>query len=200
MYTLNTTLNAGMALLKSLAEVANQPRVDFPEGTTTNANMLKTFEDIHAKFFAESTNETSMVPMLWIVFKNGNTAMVAIPEFGDPNVKPFLIASLKTIFMILEVERYGFAFESWQAMYSNIDERVRGLSPSQRDDRKECIMTMVADHDDKVASLIQIERKDNGAPYLGTKTEMADGFEGVMANLLVMPEGIGLPGSTPNLN
>jgi hypothetical protein len=103
-------------------------------------------------------------------------------EMGDEVQKAATAEALRAMFKMKGVIMYAFIAEAWMAAYR--DKKV-DLMPSQREDRKEVVITIAVGKDGtRVCSASDINRDwETGGAVLSEPDNMGDQFAGRFADL-----------------
>lgn len=113
---------------------------------------------------------------------DGHMIMVAIEMSGGGAEKDAIAEQLKTIIKAHDIEVYGFFAEAWAASYAR--DKVDKM-PSQREDKREIVVTVVVSKDgDRLCSAMEINRDwETGGAVLGEPECSGDSFGGRFAEL-----------------
>lgn len=139
--------------------------------------------EAHKAFYTDDPHG-QLSPLVFAYTPDGHGMGITFDMGGSPADKDAMAAELKSLFDEKGVVMYAFFAEAWMAGY---DKRPDGSvpSPSQREDRKEVVVTFVVRRDGgKVCSLMEINRDwETGGAVLSVADRSADNFGGRFAEL-----------------
>jgi hypothetical protein len=139
----------------------------------------------HAKNVLIGKSDAQLTPLFHIQFNDRPPAITPTPWSSDRD-KSAIIAAMR---MALKISRssvvnYSFLSEAWVAVQSHRP-RDSDLPPSEREDRKECVVVSAGDHDGARLRMWEIVRDDRGrVTDLVEDTTGHDSFEGRLFNLM----------------
>lgn len=102
--------------------------------------MIKTAEDQARRVLIGTKEE--LVPA-WVMVSLGKAEIVATPWDGYIN-KQLVIEAMRALMRERQVQAYSLVVEAWFVTANAIDDEYTGPPPSERTDRKECVVAMAA--------------------------------------------------------
>jgi len=140
----------------------------------------------HAKHVLIGVKGAQIVPFFHIQFINGGPPpVVMVTPFRDDKEKRLVIASVRATLKEFRplVDSYSFVTEAWVANQSG-PVRSTDLSPSEREDRRECVIITAANKDEGVMRCFEIKRSpDATVCELVPETDKHDRVSGPLFNL-----------------
>ena len=131
-------------------------------------------------------SDEQIVPFFHIQFKDRPDAVMPAP-FMSEREKSHFIQAMRMAMQSFRpsVENYAFVSEAWVADQTHRP-RAGDLTPSQREDKRECVIVSAADHDGAIMRMWEIVRDDQGrvTDLIEDKNKTPDSFEGRLHNLL----------------
>lgn len=135
----------------------------------------------HARSVLINT-KSSLLPTFVAATPSG-LAVIATP-WSDSREKRAAGEAVRAYLHQHHATAYSFVSEVWTAQQSH-DPSVAQLTPSQRSDRKECVLAFATDGLTPVTRLLEIKRFPDGACVaLTEEPSLPDAFEGWLLDLL----------------
>jgi hypothetical protein len=131
-------------------------------------------------------NDEQLMPFFHIQFKDRPDAVIPAP-FSDEREKSIFIKAVRFSLKQFRssVVNYAFVSEAWVAQ-SDHRPRKGDLSPSEREDKRECVIVSAGDRDRAMMKLWEIIRDDQArvTDLVEDPNMTADHFEGRLQNLM----------------
>lgn len=140
----------------------------------------------HARATLIGHNDEQLLPFFHIQFKDREDAVIPAP-FQDERQKSAFIQAIRASLNIFKpsVVNYAFVTEAWVAQYDH-KPGEKDLMPSEREDRRECVIVSAGDRDGAQMKMWEIVRDDQArvTDLVEDHNMMADHFEGSLHNLM----------------
>ena len=140
-------------------KIGKGPSKEVPEEFRSAQSLHDHLVATHREFYANGDKDAMLQPMLMVVCGNGDIVPI-MTEFADEDGKEKFSALMRKAFRAWNVTRYAFVSESWMATYD--DRSLSGGMPSQREDRKEIVVTFAMERNgESVMSVLELIRDWN---------------------------------------
>lgn len=146
--------------------------------------MIENMHD-HARGVLIGRNDEQLMPFFLIQFKDRPDAIMPAPFTGERQ-KSMLIGAMRAALKHFRpsVVNYSFVSEAWVATQDR-PPRQGDLTPSQREDKCECVIVSAGDRDGARMKMWEIVRDGSGRVIdLVEDKGDAKGFEGRLYNLM----------------
>lgn len=160
--------------MNDVKNIGKGPVKKLPEEFRSSQSLHDHLVAAHRTFYANGDKDAMLKPMLMVVCANGDIVPI-LTEFSDEDGKEKFAATMRRAFRTWNVIRYAFVSESWMATYD--DRSLSGGMPSQREDRKEIVVTFAMERDGaSVMSVLELIRDWNTGKV--SELREMDGFDG----------------------
>jgi hypothetical protein len=135
----------------------------------------------HAHGALIGRKDAQLIPTWVIQFKHQPATLIVTPWSGE--TKTMVIKAVTIWMRTHAADSYSFLSEAWMAT-ENL-KHPTGLTPSQREDRKECVIIHAGNHKDMRMRMLDIERGPDGVvTALPELNKDYTDFQGLLVNLL----------------